>query len=136
MSSSLFSERFKPTTRGVYPPSFQGQPISFRLGVLCVSLQQETKKRGQNDCNYKEKTLLEPTAKEEGQNSSRSKTWTTGYFETRRRATRRGYQGSPDFSHVTLVLNDEVKRVSSHLAEMHCYFCQHGGKWQAAVSKL
>ena len=79
---------------------------------------------------------LEPTAKEEGQNSSRSKTWTTGYFDTRRRATRQGYQGSPDFSDLTLVLNDEVKGVSSHLAEIHSYFCQHGGKRRAAVSNL
>ena len=52
---------------------------------------------------------LKPTAKEEGQNSSRSKTF---YFNKRRRATRRGYQGSLDVSDVTLVLNDEDKVIS------------------------
>ena len=58
MSSSLFSERCKPSTRGVHPPSFQGQLISFYLRVLDLSLQQETKKKGQHDCNEKEKTPL------------------------------------------------------------------------------
>ena len=33
LSSYLFSEWFKPTTRGVHPPSFKGQLISFHLGT-------------------------------------------------------------------------------------------------------
>ena len=53
-----FSERCKPITRGVYPPSFQGQLISFHLGVFDLLLQQETKKKGKHDCNEKEKTPL------------------------------------------------------------------------------
>ena len=78
---------------------------------------------------------LKPTAKGEGQSSSRFKTWTTGYFDTRRRANGRGYKGSPDFTDVTLVLNDEDQGVSSPLAETYGYSCQHGGKRRAAVSK-
>ena len=48
----------QPTTRGIHPPSFQGQLISFHLGVLDLSLEQETKKKKQHDCNEKEKTTL------------------------------------------------------------------------------
>ena len=58
LSSPLFSERCKPTTRGVHSPSFQGQLINFHLGVLDLSLQQETKKKGQHDCNENVKTPL------------------------------------------------------------------------------
>ena len=58
LSSSLFSERCKPTTRGVHPPSFQGQLISLNLGVLDLSLQQETRKKGRHDCNEKDETPL------------------------------------------------------------------------------
>ena len=58
LSSSLFSEKCKPTKRGVHPPSFQGQLISFNLGVLDLSLQQETKKKLRHDCNENEKTPL------------------------------------------------------------------------------
>ena len=46
----------------VYPPQevfiHQGQLISFHFGVLELFLQQETKKKGQHDCNEKEKTQL------------------------------------------------------------------------------
>ena len=45
----------------------------------------------------------------------------------------RGYQGSPDFSDVTLVLNNEDQGVSRPLAETYGYFCQHEGKRRAAV---
>ena len=54
---------------------------------------------------------LKPTVKGEGLSSSRSKTWITGYFDTRRRETRQGCEGSPDFSDVTLVRNDEDQGV-------------------------
>ena len=54
----LFSERCSTTTRGVHPTSFQCQLIIFNLGTLDLSLQQETKKKGQHDCNEKEKTPL------------------------------------------------------------------------------
>ena len=37
-SSSLLSERSKPTTKSVNPTSIQGQLISFHLGVLDLSL--------------------------------------------------------------------------------------------------
>ena len=57
-SSSLFSERCIPTTRGVHPPSFEGQLISFHLVVLDLSLEQETKKKGQHDYSEKGKTPL------------------------------------------------------------------------------
>ena len=49
LSSSYLSERCKPTTKGVHPPSFQGQLISFHSGVVDLSLQQETKKKGRHD---------------------------------------------------------------------------------------
>ena len=62
LNSSLFSESCKPTPRGVYPPSFQGQLISFYLGVLDLSLHQETKKKGRHDCNEMEKTSLQVIA--------------------------------------------------------------------------
>ena len=55
---NLISERCKLTTKGVHPPSFQGQLISFHLGLLDLSLQQETKKKGQHDCNEMEKIPL------------------------------------------------------------------------------
>ena len=42
--------------RYVHPPSFQGQLICFNLGAFDLFLQQETKKKGQHDCNEKEKT--------------------------------------------------------------------------------
>ena len=71
---------------------------------------------------------LKPTAKGKGQSSSRSQTWTTDYFDTRRRATRQGYQGYPDFSDVTLVLNNDDRGISSHLAKTYGYFFQHRGK--------
>ena len=58
LSSSLFPERCKPITRGVHPPSFQGPLISFHFGVLDLSLQQDTKKKGQHNCTEKEKTPL------------------------------------------------------------------------------
>ena len=79
---------------------------------------------------------LKPNLKGKGQSSSRSENWITGYFNTRRRATRQKCECSPDFSDVTLVLNDEDQGVSSPLAETHGYLCQHGGKQRAAVSKL
>ena len=56
LSSSLFSERYKPTTRGVHQPSFQGQLITFHFWILNLSPQQETKKKRQYDCNEKDKT--------------------------------------------------------------------------------
>ena len=55
---SLFSERCEPPTEGVYAPSFQCQLISFHLGVLYLSLQQETNKKGRHNCNEKEKNPL------------------------------------------------------------------------------
>jgi hypothetical protein len=45
---------------------------------------------------------LKLTVKGEGQSSSRSEIWIPGYFDTRRRATRRGCEGSPDFIDVTI----------------------------------
>ena len=62
------------------------------------------------------------------QSSSRSQTWTTDYFDRRRTAPRRGWQGSPDFSDLTLVLQDDDQGVSSHQAEIYGYFFQHEGK--------
>ena len=46
------------TTRGVHPPRFQGPLISFYLGALDLFLEQETQKKGQHDCNEKEKIPL------------------------------------------------------------------------------
>ena len=43
----FFPERCLTTTRVVHPPIFQGQLISFHLGVLNLSLQQETKKNNE-----------------------------------------------------------------------------------------
>ena len=77
-----------------------------------------------------------PTVKGKGQSSNRSEILITGYFNTRRRATKQGYKGSPDFNDVTLVLNDEDQDVSSPLAETHGYFSQHEGKLRVAVLKL
>ena len=62
LGSCLFSVRCKPTTRGVHPSSFQGQLISFHLEAFDLSLQQETKKKGQHNCNEKKKTPLEVMA--------------------------------------------------------------------------
>ena len=45
------------TARGVHPPSFQGQQITFHLGALDLFLQQETKKR-RHDYNEKLKNPL------------------------------------------------------------------------------
>ena len=58
----LFSERCSTTTRGVHLPSFQGQLISFHFRALDLFLQQETKKKGQHDCNEKEITPLQMMA--------------------------------------------------------------------------
>ena len=54
----LFSERCSTTTRGVHPPSFQGQLISFQLQALNLFVQSEKKKKGQHYCNEKEITPL------------------------------------------------------------------------------
>ena len=49
----LYLERCSNTTRGVRPPSFQGQLIIFKLRALDPFFQQETKKKGRHDCNEK-----------------------------------------------------------------------------------
>ena len=47
------------TTKGVYPPSFQGQLISLQLRTIDLFIQKEKTNMGQQDCSEKEKTSLE-----------------------------------------------------------------------------